>query len=161
MFSEACCLRLLIPFPNFNIIQTRNQQFLYGELLLRYKNIKTYQETYQRASINQDFFRLEWQKYANIMKVQGKNRTHRFDRNKKSKKKKLKKAHKRRSVSLPRFVEALVVADSTMMEYHNEGDVETYLLTIMNMVNIHIDPKFRTIWVQPGFSKKHPKLTEI
>lgn len=157
MFSEACCLRLLIPFPNFNIIQTRNQQFLCGELLLTYKNIKTYQETYQRTSINQDFFRLEWQKYANIMKVQGKNRTHRFDRNKKSKKKKLKKAHKRRSVSLPRFVEALVVADSTMMEYHNEGDVETYLLTIMNMVNIHITQNSGKSGCSQDLPKKTPK----
>lgn len=41
----------------------------------------------------------------------------------------------------PRHVEALVVADSSMMLFHEGGDVETYLLTIMNMVSsLYKDP---------------------
>lgn len=39
-----------------------------------------------------------------------------------------------RSVSKPRHVEVLLVADSTMSDFHQKGNVETYLLTIMNMV---------------------------
>lgn len=41
----------------------------------------------------------------------------------------------KRSVSKARHVETLVVADSTMTAFHQDGDVETYLLTIMNMVS--------------------------
>ena len=38
-------------------------------------------------------------------------------------------------------MEALVVADTTMMAFHQDGDVETYLLTIMNMVSaLYLDP---------------------
>lgn len=51
--------------------------------------------------------------------------------------------HKRgkRSVSSPRHVEALVVADSSMVDFHQDRDVETYLLTIMNMVSsLYKDP---------------------
>ena len=41
----------------------------------------------------------------------------------------------------PRHVEALVVADPSMMQFHEGGDVETYLLTIMNMVSsLYKDP---------------------
>lgn len=41
----------------------------------------------------------------------------------------------------PRHVEALVVADASMMQFHEDGDVETYLLTIMNMVSsLYKDP---------------------
>lgn len=36
----------------------------------------------------------------------------------------------------PRHVEALVVADPSMVQFHDDDDVETYLLTIMNMVNM-------------------------
>lgn len=47
----------------------------------------------------------------------------------------------KRSISTPRHVEALVVADTTMMAFHQDGDVETYLLTIMNMVSaLYLDP---------------------
>lgn len=47
----------------------------------------------------------------------------------------------KRSISRPRHVEALVVADTTMMAFHQDGDVETYLLTIMNMVSsLYLDP---------------------
>lgn len=52
-------------------------------------------------------------------------------------------AHKRskRSVSSPRHVEALVVADPSMVDFHQDRDVETYLLTIMNMVSsLYKDP---------------------
>lgn len=46
-----------------------------------------------------------------------------------------------RSISTPRFVETLLVADQTMMDFHEDGDVETYLLTIMNMVSsLYLDP---------------------
>lgn len=51
--------------------------------------------------------------------------------------------HKRgkRSVSSPRHVEALVVADPSMVDFHQDRDVETYLLTIMNMVSsLYKDP---------------------
>ena len=46
-----------------------------------------------------------------------------------------------RSVITPRHVEALVVADPSMMQFHEDSDVETYLLTIMNMVSsLYKDP---------------------
>lgn len=45
----------------------------------------------------------------------------------------------KRSISSPRHVETLIVADSTMVVFHNE--IETYLLTIMNMVSaLYKDP---------------------
>lgn len=48
---------------------------------------------------------------------------------------------KKRSVSSPRHVEALVVADPSMVTFHQDGDVEMYLLTIMNMVSsLYKDP---------------------
>lgn len=53
------------------------------------------------------------------------------------------KVHTRnkRSVSSPRHVEALVVADPSMVTFHQDGDVEMYLLTIMNMVSsLYKDP---------------------
>lgn len=35
----------------------------------------------------------------------------------------------------------MVVADPTMLQFHEDGDVETYLLTIMNMVSsLYKDP---------------------
>ena len=47
----------------------------------------------------------------------------------------------KRSISTPRYVEALLVADSSMVAFHQDGDVETYLLTIMNMVSsLYKDP---------------------
>ena len=47
----------------------------------------------------------------------------------------------KKSVSRPRHVETLIVADSTMMAFHQDGDIETYLLTIMNMVStLYLDP---------------------
>ncbi|KAF5299315.1 hypothetical protein FQA39_LY02488 [Lamprigera yunnana] len=64
----------------------------------------------------------------------------------KSKKYKVRKTRRRngravRSISSRRFVETLLVADQSMMEFHEDGDVETYLLTIMNMVSsLYLDP---------------------
>uniref|UniRef100_A0A8C8RNY0 ADAM metallopeptidase with thrombospondin type 1 motif 12 n=1 Tax=Pelusios castaneus TaxID=367368 RepID=A0A8C8RNY0_9SAUR len=40
----------------------------------------------------------------------------------------------RRSISKERWVETLVVADSKMIEYHGSDNVESYILTIINMV---------------------------
>lgn len=40
----------------------------------------------------------------------------------------------RRSISRERWVETLVVADTKMVEYHGSENVESYILTIMNMV---------------------------
>ncbi|KAK2488652.1 hypothetical protein MC885_012528 [Smutsia gigantea] len=40
----------------------------------------------------------------------------------------------RRSISKERWVETLVVADTKMIEYHGSDSVESYILTIMNMV---------------------------
>ncbi|XP_060035540.1 A disintegrin and metalloproteinase with thrombospondin motifs 7 [Erinaceus europaeus] len=39
-----------------------------------------------------------------------------------------------RSVSKEKWVETLVVADTKMVDYHGQPDVESYVLTIMNMV---------------------------
>lgn len=47
-----------------------------------------------------------------------------------------KKKRIQRSVSSPRHVEALVVADPSMISFHQDGNVEQYLLTIMNMVSL-------------------------
>ncbi|XP_017485526.1 PREDICTED: A disintegrin and metalloproteinase with thrombospondin motifs 7-like, partial [Rhagoletis zephyria] len=45
----------------------------------------------------------------------------------------------KRSISSPRHVEALIVADATMVAFHHK--LETYLLTIMNMVSaLYKDP---------------------
>ncbi|XP_076620762.1 A disintegrin and metalloproteinase with thrombospondin motifs 7 isoform X1 [Colletes latitarsis] len=77
--------------------------------------------------------RLEWQTQPGLVQVQGRGRrkhhpTKRWQRSK-------------RSISRPRHVEALIVADTTMMAFHQDGDVETYLLTIMNMVSsLYLDP---------------------
>ncbi|XP_029399244.1 A disintegrin and metalloproteinase with thrombospondin motifs 7 isoform X2 [Mus pahari] len=44
------------------------------------------------------------------------------------------KRRQQRSVSKEKWVETLVVADSKMVEYHGQPQVESYVLTIMNMV---------------------------
>lgn len=68
------------------------------------------------------------------MKVQGRGRRRQFQQ-------RLYEQRSKRSVSRARHVEALVVADRTMMAFHQDGDVETYLLTIMNMVSaLYLDP---------------------
>lgn len=45
------------------------------------------------------------------------------------------KSRVRRSVSRERFVETLVVVDKEMAAYHGERFVETYVLSIMNIVS--------------------------
>ncbi|KAI8434228.1 hypothetical protein MSG28_012333 [Choristoneura fumiferana] len=46
-----------------------------------------------------------------------------------------------RSVSKPQHVEVLLVADRSMTEFHRDKNLETYLLTIMNMVSsLYMDP---------------------
>ncbi|GBP61282.1 A disintegrin and metalloproteinase with thrombospondin motifs 7 [Eumeta japonica] len=47
-----------------------------------------------------------------------------------------------RSVSKPQHVEVLLVADTSMTDFHDsKGSLETYLLTIMNMVSsLYMDP---------------------
>ncbi|XP_055540062.1 A disintegrin and metalloproteinase with thrombospondin motifs 7 [Wyeomyia smithii] len=47
----------------------------------------------------------------------------------------------KRSISTPRHVEALVVADHSMVQFHQDMDLQQYLLTIMNMVSsLYKDP---------------------
>ncbi|XP_074650847.1 A disintegrin and metalloproteinase with thrombospondin motifs 6-like [Tubulanus polymorphus] len=48
--------------------------------------------------------------------------------------KKTNRRRTKRSVSVERRVEALVVVDPAMMKFHITEDIETYVLTIMNMV---------------------------
>lgn len=43
----------------------------------------------------------------------------------------------RRSMSMPQYVETLLVADTSTLEFHEDGDIETYLLTIMNMASTY------------------------
>ncbi len=44
------------------------------------------------------------------------------------------KRRRKRSYSLERNVETLVVADGKMTEFYKNENIETYILTIMNMV---------------------------
>ncbi|KRT86067.1 hypothetical protein AMK59_1874, partial [Oryctes borbonicus] len=100
---------------------------------------------------------LEWQRQIGKVRVQEKKHKHKrkivFDsvkhsNLKKHKYRKLKTAEtailrgrRKRSVSKPRFVETLLVADSSMIEFHDNDGIETYLLTIMNMVSsLYTDP---------------------
>lgn len=56
-----------------------------------------------------------------------------------SNQRKMRRDRRKRSISSPRHVETLIVADRTMISFHD--DVETYLLTIMNMVSaLYKDP---------------------
>ena len=48
---------------------------------------------------------------------------------------------RKRSISLERNVETLVVADKKMTEFYSNEDIETYILTIMNMVRMVIWPR--------------------
>ncbi|XP_008201118.2 A disintegrin and metalloproteinase with thrombospondin motifs 7 isoform X1 [Tribolium castaneum] len=92
---------------------------------------------------------LEWQKQLGKVKVQEKKHKtkHKIDipsvQQSQMKKHKYKKVdvREKRSVSKPHYVETLLVADPTMVEFHEDGDIETYLLTIMNMVSsLYMDP---------------------
>ena len=44
----------------------------------------------------------------------------------------------KRSFSTERYVETLVVVDPSMIKYHKNEHLETYVLTIMNMVSKHL-----------------------
>lgn len=46
------------------------------------------------------------------------------------------KRRQQRSISKEKWVETLVVADAKMVEYHGQPQVESYVLTIMNMVRL-------------------------
>ena len=46
-----------------------------------------------------------------------------------------KKRRTKRSVSKERNVEVLVVADKQMIQYYSDEDLQTYILTVMNMVS--------------------------
>lgn len=87
------------------------------------------------------FSRLEWQKRNGKIKVQERHSKHKLSKGNSTKASHImfrsakgNKNRTKRSFSKPRYVEALLVADTSMVEFHEEGDVETYLLSIMNMV---------------------------
>lgn len=93
------------------------------------------------------FFRLEWQKQKDRVKIQERHSKHKqritfqnITRGnlKKHRYSNIDNSRLKRSVSKARYVEALLVADSTMVEFHEQGDVETYLLSIMNMVSLFL-----------------------
>ncbi|KAG8278115.1 negative regulation of cellular response to hepatocyte growth factor stimulus [Homalodisca vitripennis] len=72
--------------------------------------------------------KLEWAPVSGQVKVQGRGRRRGKHRSP-------------RSVSKERHVETLLVADASMVEFHQDGDVEMYLLTVMNMVSaLYQDP---------------------
>ncbi|XP_023217439.1 A disintegrin and metalloproteinase with thrombospondin motifs 7-like [Centruroides sculpturatus] len=54
---------------------------------------------------------------------------------KKKKRKKKGRSRSKRSVSVERNVETLVVADKAMVDYYSDEDIETYILTVMNVVS--------------------------
>lgn len=96
--------------------------------------------------------RLEWQKQGKV-KVQGGRKTRhrgggkhnnekhqrREHQGEEQQRRKRKRSRATRSVSTPHHVEALLVADMSMSQFH--VDVETYLLTILNMVSsLYKDP---------------------
>ncbi|KAH1005898.1 hypothetical protein HUJ04_006801 [Dendroctonus ponderosae] len=90
---------------------------------------------------------IEWQKQLGKVKVQEKKHKHskaqkkfkiasiKHSRMKTLKYKHINNVRERRSISQPHFVETAIVADSSMGEFHQDGDIETYILTLMNMVS--------------------------
>ena len=55
----------------------------------------------------------------------------------------------KRSVSIERNVETLVVVDHWMMEFYTNEDIETYVLTIMNMVSVTVSKRNSKSFPQP------------
>ena len=57
------------------------------------------------------------------------------------------KRRERRTVSLMKHIEVLLVADYAMTKFYENRDLEHYLFTVMNMVSIHFTKKtdLRTI----------------
>lgn len=111
---------------------------------LKYRYVKKY---YYKKFVF--FCRLEWQKTLGKIRVQKKTHKHSRTQNRvnilsidQSQMKKLRYKHvnpirERRSVSQPHFVETAIVADGSMVEFHQDGDIEIYILTLMNMVCMH------------------------
>lgn len=48
-------------------------------------------------------------------------------------------------MSLERNVETLLVADRTMVEYYSNEDLQTYLLTVLNMVRARVHAAVQAI----------------
>lgn len=61
-------------------------------------------------------------------------------------------SRKKRSISIEKNLEAMVVVDKAMMNYYKNEDVTTYVLTIMNMVSTYW-PKWHTT-IQHHYSFK-------
>lgn len=98
------------------------------------------------------FFRLEWQTEQGKLKVQRKKHNRKsvvkiptvqkgnmkkFKYRRKSGKVE-KPGRSQRSISLNHYVETLIVADASMVDFHQDGDIETYILTLMNMVRLYL-----------------------
>ncbi|CAG9772553.1 unnamed protein product [Ceutorhynchus assimilis] len=93
------------------------------------------------------FTEIEWQKQLGKIRVQERKHKNNKSQNKvkirnvkQSQLKKLKyklvnSVRQKRSVSQPHFVETAIVAEASMVEFHQDGDIETYILTLMNMVS--------------------------
>ena len=56
---------------------------------------------------------------------------------------------RKRSVSVERNVETLVVADQKMTEFYSNEDIETYILTVMNMVTTAFVSTFSFSFTSP------------
>ena len=67
----------------------------------------------------------------------------RWERDVRQKERKNTHRRRKRSVSTERNVEVLVVADTKMVEYYKKEDIETYILTIMNMVGDFIFKNYK------------------
>lgn len=63
------------------------------------------------------------------------NLNHNHDRSSNVVQKRDYKHREKRSISLERNVETLVVADKTLVSYHGRQSMESYILTIMNIVS--------------------------
>lgn len=61
---------------------------------------------------------------------------HRRERWEQRRQKRRQNRRQQRSISKEKWVETLVVADAKMVEYHGQPQVESYVLTIMNMVRL-------------------------
>ncbi|CAG9857813.1 unnamed protein product [Phyllotreta striolata] len=93
---------------------------------------------------------LEWQMDQGKLKIQRRKQNKKQQvanakdmqmKNVKKLKYKRKLGRSQRSISLNHYVETLIVADNSMVEFHQDGDIETYLLTLMNMVSmLYQDP---------------------
>ncbi|XP_063830202.1 A disintegrin and metalloproteinase with thrombospondin motifs 7 [Ostrinia nubilalis] len=100
----------------------------------RSKNCATKQPPYQWKTKDMDHHELEQHKNK------GQNRNNHYNSNYRRGNPR-RQRRPTRSVSKPRHVEVLLVADKSMTDFHDEDNIETYLLTIMNMVSsLYMDP---------------------